>query len=93
MVVLVYETRFVDTGAFWVAIREAVQAVTLLPVPYTWACKRSSVRRVTDLPYAIAIISDCEMLFELVEAYFHWLTSVVEETSRSVPWSGACHGF
>ena len=39
-----------------------------------------------DLPYAITVIGNSKVIFELMEAHLRWLTSVVKKPCRHIPW-------
>ena len=38
-----------------------------------------------DLPYAITVIGNSKVIFELVKTHLRWLTSVVEKPRRYIP--------
>jgi len=44
-----------------------------------------------DIPYTITIVGNCEMILKLVEAHFHRLTSIIEETRVDIPRLTACN--
>ena len=46
-----------------------------------------------DVPYAVTVVSDSEMILILVETHLCRLTSVVEKTSGHIPRAATRNGF
>lgn len=94
MIILVDEAGFVDFRSFRIVIGEPVESDLTFPIPDA-SLSQLHVRRkmLTSSPNTVAVISDYQVVLELMETHLQRLAAIIEEARATVPSTTSCKPF